>query len=328
MASTVRSADERCCSTAGCRAAALALATGASAGEWARCWRARAATACTAGATASSADGAAGASTASGPGPATPGAATAPATASGAPAAGGRRGGGLRRRSRRGFGRRRTCDHCGDTGPGEPSLAVARRRRTTDHPRHARSRQPGRGAARCLRCAGRHRHPWWRARGHVGRGDGSHRRRWTGRGFRGRSRRKRRRGRPDRRPRRSHLARGTGQQPGGSPVPQPSLQVGRGRHRRSATGGRDALGNRWPRSGHRALDALARDRHGRQSPGAAGVVGDGRRSRLRLRRGRPSARSSPGGSTGSTRSASRTCDRRGRPRRACTPTRSPRCPPG
>ena len=62
MASTVRSADERCCSTAGCRAAALALATGASAGGWARCWRARRATACTAGATASSADGAAKAS--------------------------------------------------------------------------------------------------------------------------------------------------------------------------------------------------------------------------------------------------------------------------
>ena len=85
----MRSADERCCSTAGCRAAALALATGASAGRWARCWRARPATACTAGATASSADGTAGASTASGPGPATPGAATAPAAASGAPAAGG-----------------------------------------------------------------------------------------------------------------------------------------------------------------------------------------------------------------------------------------------
>ena len=108
----------------------------------------------------------------------------------------------------------------------------------------------------------------------VGSGDGSHRRRWTGRGLGGRSRRKRRRGRPDRRHRRSHLARGTGQQPGGPPVAQPSLQVGRGRHRRSATGGRDALGDRWPRSGDRALDALARDRHGRQS-----ALGGGRRRR-------------------------------------------------
>ena len=323
MASTVRSADERCCSTAGCRAAALALATGASAGRWARCWRARPATACTAGATASSADGTAGASTASGPGPATPGAATAPAAASGAPAAGGAGGGGLRCR-RWCFGRRRTAT-MPRTRPREPGVAAARRRRTPTIPA---TLAPGSQGAAPLGASGAPAAiaipggaPAAMSGGATaaiaGAGPGA----GSGDGV---------------------AASGGGVVRTGvtgapiSPAARANSRVvprlpsrrcrsagaGTGGRRpadatRSATGGRGRVTGRWTRWRVTATDVSATGPGGgrRRSPAE-------RRLRLRhgSRLGRPAR---PGDSTGSTRSASRTCDRAGSTSLERVPGRAP-----
>ena len=129
MASTVRSADERCCSTAGCRAAALALATGASAGG---------------GPAAGGHERRRPARPAPPPPPPTgpreprplPDRALRPPARRRRPprhralrlrGGAGRRGAGLRRRSRWGFGRRRTRDHAATLAPepASPPLGAA-----------------------------------------------------------------------------------------------------------------------------------------------------------------------------------------------------------